>query len=95
MLFRSDLTFEQNILNRFNEFNNINYFVKRVKPYQTVGRHQTEQEAKADDIELKDILKEYNINYTEIRGEKASTEIIANQVKNIVNTRKQAEAWRS
>ena len=89
-----DLTFEQNILNRFNEFNNINYFVQRVKPFQQIGRHQTEQEARADDIELKDILKEYNIDYTEIKGEKASTEIIANQIKSMVLAQKQAEAWK-
>ena len=90
-----DETFNQYVLNEFNKFNNINYFVERVKPFNPFGRFQTAEEAKEDDIKLRKMLDDYKIKYQVIKGEKASTEIIANQIKNMLEYQKQGIAWRS
>jgi len=90
-----DETFNQHVIDEFNKFTNLNYFVDRVKPFNPNGRFQTEEEAKQDDIKLRKMLDDYGIKYTNIKGEKASTEIIANQIKNMINYKKQGIAWRS
>jgi len=88
-----DKDFNKNILNKFNQFNNINYFLQRVKPFNEVGRFQTAEEAKQDDIKLRKMLDEFEVKYQVIKGEKASTEIIAKQIKDRINAEKQAKAW--
>ena len=49
----------------FKQFNNINYFLTRVKPYNPVGRTQNEDEAKALDGETKALLNSCGIPFTE------------------------------
>lgn len=49
----------------FKQFNNINYFLNRVKPYSPVGRSQTEDEAKALDVEVRDLLDSCSLAFTE------------------------------
>lgn len=90
-----DETFNQHVIDEFNKFNNFNYLLERVKPFNEVGRFQTAEEAKQDDIKLRKMLDDYEIKYTDIKGEKASIEIIANQIKNMINYQKQGIAWRS
>lgn len=90
-----DETFNQHVLNQFNNFNNLNYFIDRVKPFNPLGRFQSAEQAKEDDLLLMELLDKFNIEYKIIKGEKASVEIIANEIKNMVNTYKQANAWRS
>ena len=59
------------VMNQFNEFNNINYFINRDDTYNPKGRMQNKQEAKQIDILLQLILKEYKINYSEVDKSKA------------------------
>jgi len=87
--------FNQHILNEFNKFNNVNYFIDRVKPFNPKGRFQNEQEAKQDDIELKELLNTYEVKFQIVKGIKENVEIIANQIKNMINAQKQGIAWRS
>jgi len=87
--------FNQHVLNEFNKFNNLNYFLHRVKPFQPLGRFQTAEEAKQDDILLKKLLDKFGVSYQIIKGEKTSVEPLANQIKSMVLAQKQAEAWRS
>jgi hypothetical protein len=56
------------ILSKHNEFNNYNFFIKRKKPYSTIGRNQTEEEAKIIDNDLKKILNQNNIKFINIDG---------------------------
>ncbi len=46
-----------------NEFNNINYFLTRVKKYNPKGRNQTEDEAKKLDTEILELLVSNSIKY--------------------------------
>ena len=52
----------------FKSYESINYFIERSKPYNPVGRLQTEQES--DDIasEIKAMLDKYEVPYYEVAG---------------------------
>lgn len=49
-----------------NQYENINFYVNRTKPYMQIGRSQTEHEARAKDTEVRDMLVEYQIPFTDI-----------------------------
>ena len=89
-----DEIFNQHVLNCFNKFNNANYYVERVKPFNPFGRFQTAEEAKQDDIKLRKMLDGFGVKYQIIKGEKVSVEPLANQIKSMVLAQKQAKAWK-
>lgn len=69
------------VMNQFNEFNNINYFIARDDTYNPKGRMQTEQEAKEIDSEVSLILEHYNIKYTKITKSEAVDKIFNDVMK--------------
>lgn len=69
------------VMNQFNEFNNINYFIVRDDTYNPKGRMQTEQEAKEIDSVVSLILGHYNIKYTEVTKSKAVDKIFNDVMK--------------
>ena len=71
-----------------NKFNNLNYFIKRVKKYNPIGRNQTEAESDKIAIDLKNMLKDYDIPYTEVNGDLMSADIIVNDILKIINSNK-------
>lgn len=56
---------EQLILEKNNEFNNIYIYIERncEFPFEKEGRVHTEEESKIVDVELKEMLREFNIPY--------------------------------
>ena len=64
-----DYHFEQVILNVFNTYENINFFVNRVKPYNPKGRNQTAEESDQLSLRIKALYKDLNIDYVEINGD--------------------------
>lgn len=68
--------FNDMVLEYFNQYNNLNFLLKRTHVYQTSGRLQTEQESNniAEQIESK--LKEYNITYKVLPTNSAIQNII-------------------
>ena len=56
------------VKNVFDSFENMNYFVKRVKEYNPQGRFQTEEEANQLSYELAGILTNMEVDYTMIKG---------------------------
>ena len=61
--------FNEVVFSIFNTYNNLNYYINRVKPYNPAGRNQTEEESDALNAPIKRLLSEYNISYTEINGD--------------------------
>lgn len=53
----------------YESFENENFFIKRVKPYNPVGRNQNEDEAKSLDVKIKQILYNNSINYETVNGD--------------------------
>ena len=71
-------TFNKLVMQTFNSFNNINFFIERTKPYNPKGRFQTEEESDIDSIKLKYMLDINEIPYTTVTGdEEGYQQIIA------------------
>lgn len=73
-------SFKTLVKETFDDFWNMNYYIVRKKPYNPSGRNQTEEEAKAIDVITRNVLKENNIPFTEINGDRDAAKIIANEV---------------
>ena len=63
-----------------NKFNNLNYFIRRVKKYNPIGRNQTEDESNKIAVDLKNMLKDYDIPYVEVDGDLLSADKIVDDV---------------
>lgn len=61
--------FDELVLEEFNKFNNVNYFIERKKPFNQKGRLQTEEQAKEKDKKIKDFLKNYFVFFHTIPGD--------------------------
>lgn len=61
-----NMLFHDFVMDRFNQYDNINYFLERTKPYNPAGRMQTEKEANGIDIKIKYFLMSSDINHTAI-----------------------------
>ena len=72
ILYNTDKTlgeeFDSVVSNVFKSFNNLNYWLKRVKPYNPKGRLQTEEESEALVPKLRQILADEHIHCKEFRG---------------------------
>ena len=56
------------VLEAYNTFNNVDYFLHRTKKYNPKGRLQTEDEAKELDIRINDMLNRLSIPYYTHKG---------------------------
>lgn len=87
--------FDKLTIRLFNSYNNMNYFINRVKPYNPKGRFQTEEESNRLSKEIKTTFKAVGCEMTEISGDingydKIVDEVlqrleIVNQLKNVLN----------
>jgi len=59
------------VLDQFNRFENLNFFIKRSTSYVVKGRIQTEEEAKKIDQQFLDVLKNNKIPYEEVDKDEA------------------------
>lgn len=62
------------------KYDNLNYFLRRVKKYNPVGRLQTEAESNEYGIHIKDMLKSFGIKFREIDGDLMSADMIVQDV---------------
>ena len=69
-------SFRQVVLEEHNKMDTLNVFLKRVKPYNPAGRHQTEDEAKNIDVDLRRLLDECDINYHNVVGDQGAAQWI-------------------
>jgi len=61
--------FNKSVLDVFNAYNNFNYLLRRVKPYNPAGRHQTELESDSLGEPIVELLKDREISYTDVGGD--------------------------
>lgn len=64
----------------FGQFDNRNYFILRDKPYNPVGRNQTEEESYLISKAIKSLLDGYHIPYETMKGNWLAINKITNQV---------------
>ena len=72
----------------YNSYDNINFFINRVKPYNPKGRNQTADESDALSAEIKNLYQQLNIPYTEINGDEAGYETAIARIITILNSKK-------
>lgn len=58
----------------------INYFIRRVKPYNPSGRNQTEAESDAIAVELQRELDDLGVQYTVVDGDTSGSQKIASDI---------------
>ena len=78
--------FNKTVMDVFNSHINLNYFVKRVRKYNPVGRIQTEEESDALVAPLKYLLESREIPYTEINGDVSDYNRVYNDVLSLIKT---------
>ena len=65
----------------FNSYDNLNFYINRIKKYQPIGRNQTEEQSNEISIITRDLLKDHS--YFEIDGnEIANLEIFTRIIEN-------------
>jgi len=65
----------------YNHYDNINIFLKREKPYHSVGRNQTENEARDLDAKIKNLLINSGYSFIEVPANQDAKHIIFNHLK--------------
>jgi len=88
--------FDKVVLDTFSRFNNLNFFVDRVKQYNQEGRIQTEEEARKIDNAIETLLLKNDIPYYAIDGERSSVDFVIAKIfgrlgKNLKNQNKGEE----
>jgi ABC-type dipeptide/oligopeptide/nickel transport system ATPase subunit len=68
-----------------NKYDNMNYFLRRVKRYNPIGRLQTEKESDEYAIRIKEMLKANGISFKEIDGDLMSADVIVQDVTEKLN----------
>ena len=72
--------FVRDVIVAWNEFDNINFFLNRVKPYNPKGRNQKEEEAIIIDNELKILLNTKGEDYKIVDGDYTGINIITREM---------------
>ena len=80
--------FNQLVYDVFNSYNNINYLIRRTKPYNPSGRMQTEEESNALAQPMVDLLTNWNVPYSNIPGDIDGYDQIVSEVLQLVNKEK-------
>jgi len=82
-----NINFKNFVLDTHNEFQNINIFLNREKPYRTEGRMQTADEAVIVDNNIKRMLIENDINYHEYNCNSENVSKISKMIELAHNAR--------
>lgn len=73
------------VISEFHKFDNLNYFLGRVKDYNPNGRMQTYEEALEKDKEIKQFMIDNEIEYIDIPAEEESVKLIVEDIKRKLN----------
>ena len=77
-----DVDFKKYILKKFNQFNNLNIYLERTKPFNPNGRNENSvKEAKFYDNRINDLLNELDETCYYIRGDEYGCNVILDMIK--------------
>jgi tRNA uridine 5-carbamoylmethylation protein Kti12 len=74
-------TLDELILELWNSYENLNFFLRRTKPYSAVGRSQSEAEARSIDEATRALLARLEVPYQEVIGDDGAAAAIFKKVK--------------
>lgn len=69
-------TMNKLFLEEFSSFKNLNFFLERTVPFDTVGRFETEEQSDADSVEMRLFLQKLNTEYSLIEDSEKLPEIL-------------------
>jgi hypothetical protein len=81
-IYCNDMHLQNHIHYLYNQFDNVNFLLNRVKSYQEKGRSQTEEQAIKLDKDIERIISNYS--YTSINGDASGIDLIANNIMSLV-----------
>lgn len=70
------------------KYQNLNYFVRRVKKYNPIGRQQTEKESDEYGVRIKGMLDKFGVKYKTIDGDLMSADIVVQDITEVLNGEK-------
>ena len=73
--------FNKSVMDVFNSYNNLNFLLLRTKPYNPIGRHQSEEESDALKQPMVQLWKERGISYVEVDGDIVGYDKIIEEIK--------------
>ncbi len=73
------------VVHDFNEYDNINFFIQRSKPFNPKGRNHNEKESKELDIKIKVVLEYLRVKYGVIFGDFEGVNFAAKEVLKTLN----------
>jgi hypothetical protein len=74
-------SFETLVVDLFNsQGDNLNYLLRRSTTYQTVGRSQTEEEAKEKDLQIVDLISKHDLECYMVAGDESAVDRILEQI---------------
>lgn len=76
-------SFRRLVVDQYNSFDNVNYFIKRDGTYNPKGRMQTKEESEELDRKLNKILDDHSIDYMEVNKQEA-IDLITKDILNIL-----------
>lgn len=68
------LAFAELVQWQFNQYDNLNLFVNRVKPYNPKGRFHTEEQSKRKDQQIKELMAACRLTWQHVDGDAAGLE---------------------
>lgn len=77
--------FNKTVMNVFNSYNNLNYLLIRTKPYNPIGRHQTEEESDKLKAPMVSLLNDRKIPYIESTGDIEGYQQIIDEAMQVLN----------
>jgi hypothetical protein len=73
--------FKALVVETFKSYENMTYFLRRMKEYNPVGRSQTEDEARAIDQMTIDVMEKWGIGYSSLDGDRSAVATIVDHIK--------------
>ena len=84
-IYEDSKKFKAAVLEEFNKYRNLNFFIIRQKEYNPNGRNQTEEEAKLIDEKILNYLNENKVNYTLCLGDISGYDFIVDYIITLLN----------
>ena len=90
VIYNKDKKIDKNLFNKFalsyyNNYNNINYLLTRIKPYNPNGRLQSKTQAMILDVQIKELLDNNFLEYRQVEGSEEGYNQIVEDVIKIIN----------
>lgn len=84
-------SFRDFVFDKFCEFNNVNFYINRVKKYNPMGRNQTLSQAKDVDDVVKQCLDRRGVRYMMVPGDAMGIEMITSILSDQIENQMEAE----